>query len=121
MITINNKQVELRFGMLAVEVFLSKTNKPDFELSYYSSFGVSSIIYAGMVNFYEVKGKSQPVTFEDIYNHVESALLSESEMEEIKQAIQEFEQSQALKKKTEGITNAVEEVKKNRILTNKEG
>ena len=110
---INEKEVQLRFGMLAVEVFLTKTSQSDLELSFYSAFGVSAIIYAGMVNFYSVKGLPLPVSFEEIYDHVENGMLNGGEMEEIKQAIGEFESSQALKKKTESLTAAVEDVKKN--------
>ena len=107
---INNKEINLRFGMLAVELFLKKSI--DIGITTYSSYGIASIINAGMVNYYEVKELPKPVTFEEIYDYVENAMLSNDDMIEIKEAIKSFEESQALKKKTEDIEQANEEIKK---------
>ena len=107
---INNKEINLRFGMLAVELFLKKSI--DIGITTYSSYGIASIINAGMVNYYEVKELPKPVTFEEIYDYVENAMLSNDDMLEIKEAIKSFEESQALKKKTEDIEQANEEIKK---------
>ena len=107
---INNKEINLRFGMLAVELFLNKSI--NIGVTTYSSYGIASIINAGMVNYYEVKELPKPVTFEEIYDHVENAMLSDEDMTEIKEAIKSFEESQALKKKTEDIEKVQEEIKK---------
>jgi hypothetical protein len=111
---IKGKEVNTRFGMLAVEIFLQKSI--DIGVTTYSAFGLASIIYAGAVNYYSVKELAVPVSFEDVYDHVENEMLAESEMEEIKQAVKDFEESQALKKKTADIEKVSEEVKK-KMLT----
>jgi hypothetical protein len=112
---INNKQVNTRFGMLAVEVFLTKSVSVG--TGTYSAFGIASIIWAGIVNYYEVKEITKPVTFEEVYDHVESEMLTDSQMDEIKAVLKEFEYSQALKKKTEQLNEAVEEVKKKNMTS----
>lgn len=111
---INNKQVSTRFGMLSVEIFLSKA--VDVGTTTYSAFGIASIIWAGVVNYYEVKELPKPVTFEEVYEYVENLMLSDSELDEIKEVVKQFEESQALKKKTEQINEAHEEIKK-KMLT----
>lgn len=108
---INGKDVSLRFGMLSVEIFLGEAAKFD-GLSYYSSYAISKIIYAGMVNYYEVKQIKQPVTFEEIYDHVENVILSKGEMDEINAVIQDFSNCQALKKKNDDIAELSEDLKK---------
>lgn len=108
---INGKDVSLRFGMLSVEIFLGEAAKFD-GLSYYSSYAISKIIYAGMVNYYEVKAIKQPVTFEEIYDHVENVILTRGEMDEINSVIQDFSNCQALKKQNEDINEIKEELKK---------
>jgi hypothetical protein len=116
---IKGKEVSLRFGMLSVEIFLGEADKLS-GLSYYGSFATAKIIYAGMVNYYEVKQEKQPLTFEEIYDYVENEMLSDSEMVEIKQALADFGECQALKKKTEQIEAATEELKKKLIGTTPE-
>jgi hypothetical protein len=112
---INGKEVNTRYGMLAVQIFLQKS--VDIGVTTYSAFGIASIIYAGVVNYYEVKELPKPVTFEEIYDHVENEMLAEGEMEDIKQAINDFEASQALKKKTQDIEKASEEIKKKILIS----
>ena len=108
---INGKDVSLRFGMLSVEIFLGEAAKFD-GLSYYSSYAISKIIYAGMVNYYEVKGIKQPVTFEEIYDFIEGSMLSKADMTSITEVINEFSNCQALKRKTEDLAEVNEELKK---------
>ena len=107
---INGKEVQTRYGMLATEYILSKADSI-FGLSFYSSLGLAHIIWAGALNWYEVKQEPIPVTFEEVYDFVDAAILSE-DMEAVKAEVAKFESSQALKKKTEQITEAVEEQKK---------
>jgi hypothetical protein len=76
---INGKDVSLRFGMLSVEIFLGEAVKYD-GLSYYSSYAISKIIYAGMVNYYEVKGQKHPLTFEEIYDFIENTMLAKQKI-----------------------------------------
>jgi hypothetical protein len=111
MIKINNKEVSLRFGMLSVEIFLGKISDDDVQLSLLSSYGVASMIYAGMVNFYKVEGKPNPLTFKEIYDYVEDSLMKGENVEDIQKVVVEFESSQPLKRKTETIEKAVEEKK----------
>ena len=81
-------------------------------LSFYSSIGIAKIIWAGIVNYYDVKELPRPVTFEEVYNHIEDEMLNDSDLEDVKAAIKQFEESQALKKKTEQLQKATEEIKK---------
>lgn len=108
---INGKEISLRFGMLSVEIFLGEAAKYD-GLSYYSSYAISRIIYAGMVNYYEIKGLKQPCSFEEIYDYVENSMLTKADMESINEVITEFSNCQALKRKTEDIVDVNEELKK---------
>jgi hypothetical protein len=106
---INNKEVSVRFGMLSVEIFLGEAAK-DNGLSYYSSLQMARIIYAGMVNYYEVKQLPYPVTFEEIYDYVESKIMAKDEAEELIKVIEDFNNCQAIKKKTDDVKSAVEEI-----------
>jgi hypothetical protein len=108
---INGKDVSLRFGMLSVEIFLGEAAKFD-GLSYYSSYAISKIIYAGMVNYYEVKGQKHPLTFEEIYDFIENTMLTKADMAEITEVINEFSNCQALTRKTEDLVEVNEELKK---------
>ena len=108
---IKGKEISLRFGMLSVEIFLGEAAKFD-GLSYYSSYAISKIIYAGMVNYYEVKGQKQPLTFEEIYDYVENSMLTKADMAQITDVINEFSNCQALTRKTEDLAEVNEELKK---------
>lgn len=108
---IKGKEISLRFGMLSVEIFLGEAAKFD-GLSYYSSYAISKIIYAGMVNYYEVKGQKQPLTFEEIYDYVEDSMLTKADMAQITDVINEFSNCQALTRKTEDLAEVNEELKK---------
>jgi len=108
---IKGKEISLRFGMLSVEIFLGEAAKFD-GLSYYSSYAISKIIYAGMVNYYEVKGQKHPLTFEEIYDYVEDSMLTKADMAQITDVINEFSNCQALTRKTEDLAEVNEELKK---------
>lgn len=99
---INQKEVKFRFGMLSVELFLQKATK--FAGSTYSAYGLSVILHSGAVNFYEVKEQPLPVTFEEIYDHVEQVLLTGNGKEELMAVLNEFEQCQPLKKVNEQLS-----------------
>ena len=106
---INNKEVSLRFGMLSVEIFLGEADKNN-GLSYYSSLQMAKIIYAGMVNFYEVKQLPYPVTFEEIYDYVESKMMAKDDVDELIKVMEDFNNCQAIKKKADDVKQAVEEI-----------
>ena len=110
---INGKEVSLRFGMLSVEIFLGEAAKFD-GLSYYTSYAMAKVIYAGMVNFYEVKGLKHPVTFEEIYDYVECQMMTKDELDKINEVIAEFSACQALKVKNDEIAELNEDLKKKR-------
>jgi hypothetical protein len=115
---INNKEVSLRFGMLSVEIFLGEADKNN-GLSYYSSLQMAKIIYAGMINYYEVKQLLYPVTFEEIYDYVESKMIAKEDVDELVKVIEDFNNCQAIKKKAEDVKAAVEEmeeVKKKELI-----
>jgi hypothetical protein len=119
MIKINNKEISLRFGMLSVEIFSEKTSDDDIKRSYLSSYGMSSMIYAGMVNYYKVKGELNPFTFVEIYDWVEDSLLKNENTEALQKVVSDFVSCQPFKKKTEPKENVVEE-KKSPISSNSE-
>ena len=120
---INGKEVNTRYGMLAVEIFFAKNVKLSTEIkadvTVYSAHGLATIIYAGIYNYYEAKDLEVPVKFSEVYDFVENEMLSGVVNEEINNCMKEFEASQAMKKKTEDIKiagEAVEEIKK-KMLT----
>jgi hypothetical protein len=106
---INDKEISLRFGMLSVEIFLGEAAK-DNGLSYYSSLQMARIIYAGMVNYYEVKQQKYPITFEEIYDFVESRMMSSEDNSELIEVINDFNNCQAIQKKKDALIEANEEV-----------
>jgi len=106
---INDKEISLRFGMLSVEIFLGEAAK-DNGLSYYSSLQMARIIYAGMVNYYEVKQQKHPITFEEIYDFVESRMMSSDDNSELIEVINDFNNCQAIQKKKDALIEANEEV-----------
>jgi hypothetical protein len=106
---INDKEISLRFGMLSVEIFLGEAAK-DNGLSYYSSLQMARIIYAGMVNYYEVKQQKYPITFEEIYDFVESRMMSNEDNTELIEVINDFNNCQAIQKKKDALIEANEEV-----------
>jgi hypothetical protein len=106
---INNKEISLRFGMLSVEIFLGEADKNN-GLSYYSSLQMAKIIYAGMVNFYEVKQLPYPVTFEEVYDYVESKMMAKDDVDELIKVMEDFNNCQAIKKKADDVKQAVEEI-----------
>jgi len=95
--------------MLSVEIFLGEAEKNN-GLSYYSSLQMAKIIYAGMVNYYEVKQLPYPVTFEEIYDYVESKMMDKEDVNELVKVIEDFNNCQAIKKKAEDVKAAVEEI-----------
>lgn len=107
---INNKEVHLRAGMLCVEIFLSKTLNTQSLAG--GAFGVSAIIWGGIVNYYDVKELSRPVTFEDVYDAIEGQLLSGDDIKEAQAFVKEFEESLAWKKQVEQVEQMSEEIKK---------
>lgn len=108
--TINGKEVHLRAGMLCVEIFLSKTLNTQSLAG--GAFGVSSILWGGIVNYYDVKELSRPVTFEELYDAIEGQLLSGDDIKQAQDFVKEFEDSLAWKKQVEKIEEMGEELKK---------
>jgi hypothetical protein len=108
--TINEKEVHLRAGMLCVEIFLSKTLNTQSLAG--GAFGVSSILWGGIVNYYDVKELTRPVTFEELYNAIENQLLDGDDIKEAQDFVKEFEDSLAWKKQVEKIEEMGEEIKK---------
>lgn len=118
---INGKSVPVRFGMYAVDLILSKADNLN-GLSYYSTIGLANILWAGILNWYEVKQEKVPVTFEEVYNYVEEAGMNDDEekTKEINEVIKEFEESQPLKSKADKIKKTIDEVKKKMSETTEE-
>jgi hypothetical protein len=108
--TINGKEVHLRAGMLCVEIFLSKTLNTQSLAG--GAFGVSSILWGGIVNYYDVKELTRPVTFEELYNAIENQLLDGDDIKEAQDFVKEFEDSLAWKKQVEKVEEMSEEIKK---------
>lgn len=108
--TINNKEVHLRAGMLCVEIFLGKTLNTQSLAG--GAFGVASIIWGGVVNYYDVKELPRPVTFEEVYDAIEGQLLSGDDIKEAQAFVKEFEESLAWKKQVEKVEEMSEEIKK---------
>lgn len=108
--TINNKEVHLRAGMLCVEIFLSKALNTQSLAG--GAFGVASILWGGIVNYYDVKELPRPVTFEEVYDSIEGQLLVGDDIIEAQAFVKEFEESLAWKKQVEKVEEMGEELKK---------
>lgn len=107
---INGKEVHLRSGMLCVEIFLSKSLSSNTLAG--GAFGVASILWGGICNYYDVKELPRPVTFEEVYDDVENQMIEGSDLEEARAFVKQFEDSVAWKKQVENIEKVSEEVKK---------
>src|SRR5687767_8588855 len=96
--------------MLCVETFLSKALNTQSLAG--GAFGVASILWGGIVNYYDVKELPRPVTFEEVYDSVEGQLLNGSDFIEAQAFVKEFEDSMAWKKQVEKVEEMGEEIKK---------
>lgn len=108
-ITINEKEVTLRFGMLCIEefskrVFLSKKSPT-------GVFGTSAMIFSGAINFYDVKELELPVTFEEVYGFVENNWFNEEQAKVFVEVSKEFTESNSFKEFVKS-TNPKEDKKK---------
>lgn len=114
---INNKEVHLRAGMLCVEIFLSKTLNTQSLAG--GAFGVSAIIWGGIVNYYDVKELSRPVIFEEVYDAIENQLLEGDDIQEAKAFMKEFEDSMAWKNQVKKVleNDQVSEELKKKLAT----
>lgn len=119
---INGKEVQTRYGMLATDYFISNA-KLLTGLGFYSTLSLAHIIWGGIMNWYEVKQLTYPVTFEEVYDFIEQSLLNK-DGEQIQAEVNKFEQSQPLKNKVEQVEESLDEfveLKKKLMETSENG
>jgi hypothetical protein len=109
-ITINNQKVGLKFGMASfrylAEKFVEGISYTNGELN---EIGLSHLLYAGYYNNCLVKDVLPDYKFEQIVDYVESNLKNESFLEEMKEVVKVWGESDFVKK---AIESTSEEPKK---------
>lgn len=108
---INSKEVNLRFGMLCIETFSSMVYG-SVKKNPTGAYGISAIIYAAALNWYEVKEQPMPVTFEEVYDYVEENWHDQEKLKEFSAVSEQFIKSNSFKKHTGQV---IEDEKKRKI------
>lgn len=114
-ITIDGREVALKFGLPAVRRILEKMAQ--YELSddgIYSDLGLSHVLYAGYLNGCVMKDEMAEMPFETFYNHVENLRDDETSKEQVQAAVKAFEESRYIKPLVEKLK---EETEKKSLLT----
>ena len=97
---INDKEVNLYAGMVCVEVFTEKTLQYP---SKGSTVTTASILFGGIINYCARKGEDVPVTWEEVYDVVESKAIEGDDFKEAQEFVIKFGESLAFKKRVEDI------------------
>jgi hypothetical protein len=102
-ITINGEKIGLKFGMasfryLSEGKFQEGTAFTDNQLT---EIGIAHILYSGYYNNCIIKDVEQIHDFEFFVDHIEKSILNESDMNQIKNAIDIWGKSEFIKSKSE--------------------
>jgi hypothetical protein len=112
-ITINQKEVGIKFGMVSDRYLFEKLKSPYcFSGEDLTEIGYAHIIFSGYLNNCAHKDIALELTFEDIVDHIETSIKDADKMAAISAAIKIWSESQAAR-------NGVEEEPKKKLATKK--
>jgi hypothetical protein len=112
-ITINGERIALKYGMASFRYLADKfVDGISFDGDSLNEIGVSHLIYSGYHNWCLVKIEKPKYTFEDIVDYVEANLTDEKFLEEVKEVVNVWSESQFIKTKLEEVEEVSEEPKK---------
>jgi len=111
-ITINDQKVGLKFGMASFRYLSDKfIDGVSFENGELNEIGVSHLVYSGYYNNCLVKGVLPEMTFENLVDYVEVNIMKPEFLEELKNIIKVWGESDMIKSNVAS-TQEVEETTK---------
>jgi len=111
-ITINDQKVGLKFGMASFRYLSDKFKDGiSFENGELNEIGVSHLVYSGYYNNCLVKGVLPEMTFENLVDYVETNIMKPEFLEELKNIIKVWGESDMIKSNV-AATQEVEETTK---------
>jgi hypothetical protein len=111
-ITINDQKVGLKFGMASFRYLSDKfIDGVSFENGELNEIGVSHLVYSGYYNNCLVKGVLPEMTFENLVDYVEVNIMKAEFLEELKNIIKVWGESDMIKSNVAS-TQEVEETTK---------
>ena len=111
-ITINDQKVGLKFGMSSFRYLSDKfKDGVSFENGELNEIGVSHLVYSGYYNNCLVKGVLPEMTFENLVDYVETNIMKPEFLEELKNIIKVWGESDMIKSNV-AQTQEVEETTK---------
>jgi hypothetical protein len=111
-ITINDQKVGLKFGMASFRYLSDKFKDGiSFENGELNEIGVSHLVYSGYYNNCLVKGVLPEMTFENLVDYVEVNIMKPEFLEELKNIIKVWGESDMIKSNV-AATQEVEETTK---------
>ena len=111
-ITINDQKVGLKFGMSSFRYLSDKFKDGiSFENGELNEIGVSHLVYSGYYNNCLVKGVLPEMTFENLVDYVETNIMKPEFLEELKNIIKVWGESDMIKSNV-AETQEVEETTK---------
>ena len=111
-ITINDQKVGLKFGMASFRYLSDKfKDGVSFENGELNEIGVSHLVYSGYYNNCLVKGVLPEITFENLVDYVEVNIMKAEFLEELKNIIKVWGESDMIKSNV-AATQEVEETTK---------
>jgi hypothetical protein len=97
-ITINDQKVGLKFGMASFRYLSDKFKDGiSFENGELTEIGVAHLVYSGYYNNCLVKGVLPELTFENLVDYVESNIMKNEFLEELKNIIKVWGESEMIK------------------------
>jgi len=103
-ITINGEQIALKFGMASFRYLSDKfVDGISFDGTSLNEIGVSHLIYSGYHNWCLVKVEKPKYTFENIVDFVEANLNKDLFLEEVKDVVRVWSESDFIKTKTQDV------------------
>jgi hypothetical protein len=97
-ITINDQKVGLKFGMASFRYLSDKFKDGiSFENGELNEIGVAHLVYSGYYNNCLVKGVLPEMTFENLVDYVETNILKNEFLEELKEIIKVWGESDMIK------------------------
>jgi hypothetical protein len=101
-INIKGEDISLKFGMASFRYLSDKfVSGVSFDESGFNEIGISHLIYSGYYNWCLVKVEKPKYSFEDVVDYVESNLTNEKFIEDIKEVVKVWSDSDYIKSTTD--------------------
>jgi hypothetical protein len=112
-ITINDQKVGLKFGMASFRYLSDKFKDGiSFENGELNEIGVAHLVYSGYYNNCLVKGVLPEMTFENLVDYVETNIMKNDFLEELKNIIKVWGESDMIKSNVAAAEEVEDKTKK---------